>query len=318
MSHPKPGTADYAKHVQEEIEHYSEFFKEGEGRETLHQPIPRSWQECERRAWEVVRQVTGASLHEHVVGRLNARPDARLLSLGSGPGGMEIGFAHEARHAKLVCMDLNGDLMALGRQRASEQGLNMEFTEADLNVVELPTAEFDVVYCAASLHHLIELERLAVMMAKALRPGGKLITVDVITPNGYLMWPETRQIVHSIWATLPAKFRVNHTAEAKPHLDRMIWEADTSQHGMECARSGDILRVLESAFDVDVFVPYFSISRRLLDTMYGPNYDLEVPLDKAIFDWIWALDRHYLDTKTLRPETFFGIYSPKGAKESRQ
>ena len=316
MSHPSVGTADYAKHVQEEIEHYTELFKEGEGRETLHQPIPPSWQECERRAWELVRERTGATLHEHVVKRLNARPDARFLSLGSGPGGMEIGFAFEAPRAKLVCMDINNDLMALGRQRATQHGLNMEFVEADLNLVELPAGSFDIVYCAASLHHLIELERLAAMIAKALRPGGKLITVDIVTPNGYLMWPETRRIVHSLWATLPAKFRVNHTADVKPRLDKSIWEADTSQYGMECARSGDILSVLEATFDVEEFVPYFSISRRFLDTMYGPNYDLDATLDKAIFDWIWALDRHYLDTGTLKPETFFGIYSPKRPKGS--
>lgn len=313
-SHPKPGTAEYAEHVEEEIEHYSAFFKEGEGRETLQQPIPPSWQECERRAAMLIHERTGAFLNGHVEDRLNALPDARFLSLGSGPGGMELGFAQNAPHAKLVCMDLNGGLMQLGRQRANELGLNMEFVEADLNIVDLPVGEFDVVYCAAALHHLIELERLAEQITRTLRPNGELITVDVVTQNGYMMWPETRKIVRALWTTLPPRFRVNHTADVKPRLDDAIWEADTSQYGMECVRSADILPVLDSAFEVQAFVPYFSISRRFLDTMYGPNYDLSAPLDKALVDWIWALDRHYLDTKTLRPETFFGIYRPKGRR----
>lgn len=311
MNHPKPGTAEYASHVREEIEHYSGFFKEGEGLEKLQQPIPPSWQECEQRAAMVIHQKTGAFLNGHVEDRLNAIPDARLLSLGSGPGGMEIAFAGNARHAKLVCMDLNGELMNLGRQRAAELGLNMEFVEADLNVVDLPAGEFDIVYCAASLHHLIELERLAEQMTKTLRPGGVLITVDVVTQNGYLMWPQTREVVHAIWKTLPARFRVNYTADVKKRLDERIWEADTSQYGMECVRSGDILPVLANAFEAEHYVPYFSISRRFLDTMYGPSYELDKPLDKSIFDWIWALDRHYIESRTLPPETFFGIYRPR-------
>jgi hypothetical protein len=33
-----------------------------------------------------------------------------------------------------------------------------------------------------------------------------------------------------------------------------------------------------------------------------------MPLDRAIFNWIWQLDMHYLAIGRLRPETFFGVY----------
>jgi hypothetical protein len=77
---------------------------------------------------------------------------------------------------------------------------------------------------------------------------------------------------------------------------------------MECIRAQDIIPVLSKNFRMHRFVPYFSISRRLLDTMYGPNYVPGRPLDDALIDWIWQLDRHYLETEQLKPETFFGIY----------
>lgn len=311
MSHPKPGTAEYQEHVDEEIEHYGALFKEGEGRKTLHQPIPPSWQECEERAQNVIKAQTGAFLVEHVGKRLGARPGVRMLSLGSGPAGMEIGFAGQSPGAHIVCMDLNPGLLDLGRERAREYGLDMEFIPTDLNTVQLPAGEFDLVYCAASLHHVIELERVAEQITRTLRPGGELIIVDVVTPNGYLMAPKTREVARGIWSTLPRKFQLNHTAEARPKWDTKLWEADTSQYGMECVRSGDILPILDATFDRKEYVPYFSISRRFLDTMYGPNYELDRPLDKAIFDWIWALDRHYLESGELPPETFFGIYHPR-------
>jgi 2-polyprenyl-3-methyl-5-hydroxy-6-metoxy-1,4-benzoquinol methylase len=311
MSHSKQGTAEYQRHVAEEIEQFSALFKEGEGRESLHQPIPASWKEAERRAAMLMHSQTGDFPNTHVEKRLNSRPGIRLLSLGSGPCGMEIDFAKASPQAKIVCMDLNPDLLELGRERASQLGLNMEFVPIDLNTVDLPQNEFDYVYCAAALHHVIELERLAEQISMTLRPDGEFITVDVITQSGYLMWPETRSIVSVMWKTLPARFRTNHTRLPKGQVDEEVWEPDTSEYGMECVRSGDILSVLGQAFDVKHFVPYFSISRRFLDTMYGPNYDLSDPLDAAIFNWIWAMDRHYLEAGQLKPETFFGIYQPK-------
>ncbi len=46
-------------------------------------------------------------------------------------------------------------------------------------------------------------------ITRTLRPGGELITVDVVTRNGYRMWPETREVVHALWRTLPERFRLN-------------------------------------------------------------------------------------------------------------
>jgi hypothetical protein len=114
--------------------------------------------------------------------------------------------------------------------------------------------------------------------------------------------------VQALWKTLPEHLRVNHTAYAEPRIDTEIWEADTSEHSMECIRSEDILPILQSAFAVECYVPYFSLSRRFFDTMYGPNYNLDMPLDRALLNWIWELDVYYLTTGQLRPETFFGIY----------
>ena len=66
--------------------------------------------------------------------------------------------------------------------------------------------------------------------------------------------------------------------------------------------------MLERTFTTECYVPYFSISRRFLDTMYGPNYDLTAALDMAALNWIWELDTYFLSSGRLRPETFFGIY----------
>jgi hypothetical protein len=166
-----------------------------------------------------------------------------------------------------------------------------------------------VVFCHASLHHILDLEHVAGEIRKSLREGGVLITVDVCTRNGYLMWPETHEVVRALFQTLPGRFRVNHTAYGRPKVDETIWEADTSAVSMECIRAQEIIPVLAKTFRVRQFVPYFSICRRLLDTMYGPNYDLKMPLDAVILNWLWELDLADLRSNKLKPETFFGIYA---------
>lgn len=308
--HPVPGTAEYHEHVREEIEYYGRAYQDDKARETLTQPVPPSWVEVENRSAALIRAQTGNDEVGHVVQRLRERPGARMLSLGCGPGDVALVIAQHTPQAAIVGIDSNPDLLELGRQRAVELALNLEFVAADLNTVELPRAEFDIVFCHAALHNVIALERLMAQMRRALRPGGAFITVDVITRNGYLMWPETRQVVEGVWRTLPAKFRLNHLAYPAPLLDDQIWEADTRLSGLECARSGDILPAIDSCFAIEHFVPYMSISRRFFDGMYGPNYDLTAPLDRAVFDWIWELDLYYLGAKRLSPETFFGIYRP--------
>lgn len=311
----KPGGSEYDRMAQAEIAHYNQVYLEdrteqGEtARATLQQPVPRSWIEMESRSAALIRAKTGADLRGHMAARLRRAPGVRMLSLGSGPGGIELILARQAPEAIITCLDLNPDLARLGQERAEREGLPVRFEVGDLNRVDLPRAEFDIVFCHASLHHVIELERLAGQIRGALADGGELLTLDISTPNGYLMRDRTREVVRPLFRSLPDRFRVNHTAYAAPKLDNEIWEMDTSQGSMECIRSEDIVPVLARTFETRLYVPYFSICRRFLDTMYGPNYDLARPLDMALLNWIWELDRHYIESGELQPETFFGVYA---------
>lgn len=307
--------AAYKRRTKEEIEHYSGIFRNPPapshvGQDHLFQPVPPCWVELELRASHLIRQSTGHNLEEHVTTQLS-ESGGRMLSLGCGPGGIELAFARAVPKAEITAIDFNPDLLELGRQRATQENLNVVFQQADLNTVKLPKRAYDLVFCHASLHHVIELEHLAREIKLCLCDGGELVIVDVITPNGYQMWPETREVARNLWNALPSRFRINHTAYRQPKVDDTIWEGDTSHSGMECIRSEEILRVLEEEFVCRHFVPYYSLSRRFLDTMYGPNYDLSRSLDSALFEWIWQLDLFYLQSNTLRPETFFGVYSPR-------
>jgi len=304
------GSGAYRQRTSEEIEHYHECHGAGEpaAASALMEPAPAVWEEMQRRASGLVSQELGADIVSYVAGRLAGRAEARLVSLGCGPGGVELAIARQARAASILCLDLNPGVLALGREAAEAEGLNVRFEPTDLNTVTLEPGAFDVVFCHASLHHILELERLADQIKRTLREGGALVVTDVITRNGYRMWPETRRTVQAIWKTLPERYRVNHTAYAGPRIDEKVWESDMRGAGMECLRSQDILPVLRERFEVECFVPQFALCRRFFDTMYGPNYDLSRPLDRAVVDWIWELDCDLIREGKLGPETFFGVF----------
>ena len=242
------------------------------------QPVLASWIEVDKRISALIRAETGDDLYGHVLSRLRPHPNARMLSLGPGE------FAREVPEASITCLNPNADLQA---------------------------EEYDIVFCHGSLHNLVNLEHVVAKIAKSLRPGGVLIILDVCARNGYLMWPETREILRPLFKTLPARFRINHTAYGSPKVDEDIWEKDPSGVSTECPRTEEIVPILNSAFQVLQYVPYCSICQRLLDSMYGPNYDLSLTLDAAVLNWLWELDLYYVRARKLKPETFFGIYTKK-------
>ena len=299
----------YERQLDHEIEEYGRVHAEGgDTAVPLIEPAPASWLDMQGRAAARIRSATGNDMQGHVVSRLRGHDGVRMLSLGSGPGGLELEFAREAPSAKIVCVDVNAGLMDKGREQAFSENLSVEFQQGDLNTIELPAGEFDLVFCHASLHHLTELEHVFGQIKRTLKPGGELIAVDVVTRHGYRMWPETRKVIDDIWKTLPTRYRVNHTSYHVEMADEKIFETDARRFNMECVRSEDILPLLDAEFETVAYVPYFGLCRRFFDTMYGPNFDLERSLDLALLDWVWALDCDYLDTGELKPETFFGIY----------
>jgi ubiquinone/menaquinone biosynthesis C-methylase UbiE len=233
-----------------------------------------------------------------------------MLSLGCGAGGVEMVIAQNAPHAEYVCLDINGDLFERACEQAREQGLRFEFRTTDLNRGSYG-GPFDLVMCHASLHHLVELEHVMGGIERCLAPDGQLLVIDVNTPNGFRMADPTRKAASVVFAALPERFRWNHTAYRSKWLDEKLYQPAAMMEGMECQRSADVLPLLRKHFAELSFVPYFGLCRRFFDTMYGPNYDLSRPLDRAIVEWIWELDCESVDCGALPPESFLGVYGIK-------
>jgi SAM-dependent methyltransferase len=126
------------------------------------------------------RAVWGRAVRELVVNYVRPRPGQRLLDMGCGPGDIfrllpavdYVGFDHSARYIEAA------------RRRFGARG---RFILADVNSVPyFPEASYDIVLAKGLVHHIddAEAERLFRLAAHALRPSGRLITVDACFHDG--------------------------------------------------------------------------------------------------------------------------------------
>lgn len=113
---------------------------------------------------------------------LTPRPANRVLDVGCGSGAYARFFAHEVGpDGQVVGIDVEGDLLSLGRQRAIEEGLAtiIYFVRAD--AVHLPLVDdvADIAFCNTLLWLLPEPEHAIREMVRVVKPGGLVCASDV-------------------------------------------------------------------------------------------------------------------------------------------
>lgn len=281
------------------------------------QEVPPIWDKVEEHLADQIEAVTGVrNLYEYVARHVRGRKSVDLLGLGSGACGNELdGIAPLLRRdgceLTLSCVDVNAKVLEQAGQAATERGVRFRPVVQDINRMSLGQSQYDVIVAYASLHHFLEQDHVAREVNRALRPDGIFVTVDIPTRNGYLMWDETLEVVNALWRVIPRKYKLDHTGFAVPTFVTTYANIDYSKNTFECINSEAILPALRRHLREVAFVPALSLARRFFDTKFGPNYDLREPLDLAIFRFVMELDRYYIASGILKPETFFGAYEKK-------
>jgi SAM-dependent methyltransferase len=118
----------------------------------------------------------------------------RILDLACGPADITVRFARAYPDARLVGLEGSPPMLALGRQRVHEAGLDdrigfahMRLPDADLS--QLGT--FDAVVCTNSLHHFHDPSVLWDAMRATARSGACLFVQDLCRPDS----PERAQAI---------------------------------------------------------------------------------------------------------------------------
>lgn len=137
-------------------------------------------------AADTLRQI-GATASEQLASQrwlslLAPQPGERVLDVGAGVGDMSIAFAHRIRPDGAVhALDLSAGLLRRARRRARREQVDeiVHTDAADARDLPYDDDGFDAALCRWVLLHLPDPERVVAEMRRVVRPGGRILCVEV-------------------------------------------------------------------------------------------------------------------------------------------
>ena len=132
---------------------------------------------------------TTAGEVERLAAWLEVRSGARVADLGAGDGTFAIALARRVGPSGHVyATELDDERLATIRRSATEAGLaNVTVIKGAVSRTNLPDACCDALFSRVVYHHLTEPAALNADVFRALRPGGRLLTID-FEPGGIMNW----------------------------------------------------------------------------------------------------------------------------------
>jgi demethylmenaquinone methyltransferase/2-methoxy-6-polyprenyl-1,4-benzoquinol methylase len=109
----------------------------------------------------------------------HVKPGQWVLDVAGGTGDLAIKFADlVGMEGKVVLADINGAMLAKGRERLLDKGVVVDYTQ--VNAEQLPFADnsFDVVSIAFGLRNVTDKQAALSSMLRVLKPGGRLLILE--------------------------------------------------------------------------------------------------------------------------------------------
>lgn len=109
------------------------------------------------------------------------REGFRHLDVAGGTGDIAFRIARGAgADAEIVVLDINGDMLDVGRDRAVERGLRakVEFVQANAESLPFPDASFDAYTIAFGIRNVPRIETALAEAHRVLRPGGRFLCLE--------------------------------------------------------------------------------------------------------------------------------------------
>ncbi len=109
---------------------------------------------------------------------LQLMPPMVIADLGAGEGTFSQLLAQRAE--RVIAIDNSAKMVEFGAKLARENGIaNLEYRLGDLESPPIQDATIDLAFFSQSLHHALHPERAVAAAAKLLKPGGRIVILDL-------------------------------------------------------------------------------------------------------------------------------------------
>lgn len=105
----------------------------------------------------------------------------RLLDIGAGLGESSVYFALQG--AQVTTVDISPQMVELALELGRKYGVELQGIVSGGEDLNLPSASYDVIYIANTIHHVQNRASLFEQMHRALRPGGRFFSYDPLAYN---------------------------------------------------------------------------------------------------------------------------------------
>lgn len=135
--------------------------------------------------YDLMNDLMSLGLHRawkrFAVAHAAVHPGQRVLDLAGGTADLSARLALAAgASGSVVCTDINGAMLRVGRDRLLDQGLAGNLSYVQANAEALPFADccFDVVTIAFGLRNVTRKQQALAAMRRVLKPGGRLVVLE--------------------------------------------------------------------------------------------------------------------------------------------
>ena len=133
------------------------------------------------RVYDRMNSVMTAGMHhrwrERAADLAAVGPGDRALDVATGTGDLAIELA--GRGAEVVGLDFSEGMLALAREKAPQ----LRFEQGDALALPFADGEFDAATVGFGARNFADLGRGLVEMARVVRPGGRVVVLEITTPQ---------------------------------------------------------------------------------------------------------------------------------------
>jgi demethylmenaquinone methyltransferase/2-methoxy-6-polyprenyl-1,4-benzoquinol methylase/phosphoethanolamine N-methyltransferase len=138
-------------------------------------------------------------LRQQTVALAQIQPGERVLEVGCGTGDVALAASvYAGQSGAVVGIDPSPEMIAVAHAKAARAARAVDFQIGVIEALAFPNATFDVVLSSLMMHHLpddLKREGLA-EIARVLKPGGRVLIVDIKRPAGRLGWAMLTLALH--------------------------------------------------------------------------------------------------------------------------
>jgi demethylmenaquinone methyltransferase/2-methoxy-6-polyprenyl-1,4-benzoquinol methylase len=165
--------------------------------------------------WGFLR--SGASYRRWALRQQGLRPGHRLLDVACGTGLVAVEAARILGGAEnITCLDPSAGMLAIARSK-----LPAQFIRGRAEAMPLPDNTFDFLTMGYALRHVTSLEQAFAEYCRVLKPGGKLLILEMTKPAGGVSGFLFRLYFGRIYPALTRLFTRSNAAAA---MMRYYWE----------------------------------------------------------------------------------------------